>query len=99
MSANYGTANGETNTHTITFRRVEGLKKSVLRLRLDADSVIFHAQAHTVTFFFRSSNEQLSWAILDGVHCIRRIPQQVQDDLLKLHSVAYHGRQAGVKVS
>src|SRR5215813_10834980 len=99
MSLDNGPTDGQPDTHAATLRCVEGLEKPLGRLRLEADSGVFHAQPYPIDFVSFGSDEQLPWPVVDGAHCVRCIPQQVQDDLLKLHSIALNGWQADLKVS
>src|SRR5215467_9983926 len=99
MSLDNGTTDGQPDTHAATLRCVEGLEKPLGRLRFEADSGVFDAQPYPLDVFSFGSDEQLSWAVVDGAHCVRCISQQVQDHLLKLHSIAFNGWQVGPKVS
>jgi hypothetical protein len=62
-------------------------------LRGETDSRIFHTKAHPIPLIVFGFDQQFSWAIFDSVHRIRSIPQQIQNDLLKLDSIADDRRE------
>jgi hypothetical protein len=59
----------------------------------ETDSRIFHAKAHPIPLIAFGSDQQFSRAIVDSAHRIRSIPQQIQNDLLKLDAIADDGRE------
>jgi hypothetical protein len=60
-------------------------------LKLETHSRILHGQPHIIAFASFGFDQQLPRSIVDGAHRVRSVPEQVQDDLLKLHPVAYYG--------
>ena len=56
-------------------------------LRIETDSGVHHAQPHAVVFFPFGFDKQLSWTIIDGVHRVQSIPDEIEDDLLQLNAV------------
>src|SRR5438477_8140357 len=88
-----GTADGQSDAHSIALGRVEGLKELVHDVGLEANADILHRQAHTITFVTFSSDEELSRTIVHAGHRVRSIAEQVQDDLLKLDTIGCHDRK------
>jgi len=39
------------------------------------------------------SEHHLAWSILDAAHCVGRIAEEIENDLLQLHSVPVNSRQ------
>ena len=70
--------------------RFEDLSRGLGR---ETDSRIFHTQPDLVSLSPFSSDEQLSRAIVNCAHCIRSVPKQVQNDLLKLDAVTDYWRE------
>jgi len=67
-------------------------------LRVETDSRIFHSEEHTIAFVSFGSDQQLTRAIMDGVHRIRSIPEEVQNYLLQLHAVTCDEREVVSKL-
>jgi hypothetical protein len=44
-------------------------------------------QPHSIAFFPFGPDQQVSRTIVDGVHCVHGIPDQIQDDLLQLNTI------------
>src|SRR5580700_2706961 len=83
------TTKREPYSHTVILGCVERLEESVRSFLAETDSCVFDGQAHTIAFVSFASDCQLSRTIVDGAHRVRRVTHQVQDDLLKLHTIAY----------
>jgi hypothetical protein len=62
-------------------------------LRIETDPRIFHAKERPIVFVSFGPDQQLSGAIMDGIHRVRTIPEEVQDYLLKLDSVTCDKRE------
>jgi hypothetical protein len=58
-----------------------------------------HGQSHTPPFVSFGPDQQLPRTILDSAHGVGCVPEQVQDDLLKLHSIARDNREVAGKFS
>src|SRR5580658_7684895 len=82
MTFDNGTTDGESDAHTVIFRGVERFKESIGSLRVEPDSHILHRQTHAIVSVCFGSDQQLALAIVDGTHCIRCVPEQIQNDLL-----------------
>ena len=93
MCLDNGTTKGESYSHTVILGCVERLKESVRSFLAETDSCVLDGQAHTIAFVSLASDRQLSRTIVDGAHRVRRVTHQVRDDLLKLYTIAYDGRQ------
>jgi len=98
MSLDNRAAHIQSDSHPVLLRRIEGFEELVSALRLEANSNVFHTKAHTSVLVPFGCDEQLSWSIVDFAHCVRSIPYEVQDHLLKLDSVASNGRQIVCKL-
>jgi hypothetical protein len=72
---------------------MERFEELVRGLRCKTDSCIFHAKAHPIAPIPFSSDEQFARAIVDCAHCVRSIPQEIQNDLLKLDAITRNGRE------
>jgi len=72
---------------------VERLEEPVHTLRFETHPRILHDKAHTVAFVPFGSEHQLPRAIVDAAHRVRGVQKQVQDDLLKLDTIACDGRK------
>src|ERR1039458_6868595 len=93
MSLDNGAADRYPDSHSIAFRCKERFEELVRGLRGETDSRIFHAKAHPIPLIAFGFDQQFSWAIFDSAHRIRSIPQQIQNDLLKLDTIADDGRE------
>src|SRR5260221_12590861 len=94
MTLDNGAADGEADPHTATLSCVERIEKSVETLRIDTHSRILHGQADTIVFASFGSDHQLPRSIVDAAHRVCGVQEQVQDDLLKLDTIACDGRRA-----
>jgi hypothetical protein len=93
MSLYDGAADGESDSHTVGFGRIERFEDLVCSLRRETDSRVFHAEPDLVPFSPFSSNQQLSRAIVDCAHRVSSISKHIQDDLLKLDAVTDDKRE------
>ena len=60
---------------------------------VEADARVPHGQAHTIAVVPFGSDQQLPRTIVDAAHRVRGVAEQVQDDLLKLDTIAGDRRQ------
>jgi hypothetical protein len=93
VSLNNGFAHGEPDSHSVDLGRVERLEDPFRSLRRNTDARIFHAEPDLILPVRLSSDDQLSWAIVNCSHCIGTVSKQVQDDLLKLDPVSDNRRE------
>src|SRR5215470_5065697 len=93
MTLDNGATDGESNSHSVILRCVKGFEESVSKLRVETNPHIFYAEAHLIASFSFGPDQQLPPAVLDVAHRVRGIPQQVQNDLLKLNTIACDGRE------
>src|SRR6267378_3834271 len=82
-----GARNRQANPHTVVLSCVERFEKPVGSLGIETDPRIFHAEERPIAFVSFGPDQQLPGAIMDGIHRVRTIPEEVQDYLLKLDSV------------
>src|SRR5271163_3491006 len=97
MTLDNGAANRESDTHTVILGGVERLEEFVGSLRGKSDSRILHRQKHMIIWVSFGSDQQLPRTIVNRTHCVGCIPDEVQDDLLQLHTIAGDEREPGGK--
>jgi len=68
-------------------------------LGVETDPRIFHAKERPTAFVSFGPDQQLPGAIMDGIHRVRTIPDEVHDYLLKLDSVTSDKREVGGKLT
>ena len=68
MSLDNRAANMQPDSHSIGLRCIKSVEKVVGGLRSEADSNVFHAQAHPTILFSFGFDKQLSWPIVNGAH-------------------------------
>ena len=73
MSIDNRVAERKPDSHPISFRCIESLKEFCGGFRRETYSHIFHGEAHLVSFIPFRFDKQLSRAIFDETHCVRRI--------------------------
>src|SRR6266853_3215274 len=93
MTLDNGATDAQSDSHTVILSCVERFEESVGSLRIETDPRIFHAESHPIAFVSFGPDQQLPGAIMDGIHRIRSIPEEVQDYLLKLDSVTCDNRE------
>ena len=93
MSFDDGAADGESDTHPVTFCCVEGVKQLVHDLRVDSDAGIPHGQAHAIAVHLCCFHQQLTRAIVHVNHGVGGVAEQIEDDLLELDTVAGNVRK------
>ena len=72
---------------------VERVEESACVLRFEAHPRILYGQAHAIVFVSFGSDHQLPRTIVDAAHRVQGVPQQVQDDLLELDTIACDRRE------
>ena len=93
MTLNNGATDGEPDSHTVILGGVERFEEPVRSLRVEPDSRILHRQPYMIVFVPFSFNQQLPRTIVDRAHRVGCIPDQVQDDLLQLDTIASDDRE------
>jgi hypothetical protein len=76
----------ESNTHPASLGCVERLEESALLPGIEPYPDILNAQAHLMSRLLGPDRQQ-SWAMANVAHRLRRVKQQIQDNLLKLNPV------------
>ena len=78
---------------------VERIEEPVGSLRIESEPRIFHAEERPIAFVSFGPEQQLPAPIMDGIHRVRSIPEEVQNYLLKLHSVTCDQREVVGKLT
>src|SRR5262249_2154680 len=91
MGLDDGAAYGQPDTHAVGLRRVERLEQPIHHLRIDADPRISNTQPYAIGSIGFGPDDQFPRAIFDAAHRVGSVPQQIEDDLLKLDSIAHEG--------
>src|SRR6266403_61092 len=99
MTLDNGATDGYSDSHTVILSCVERFEEPVGSLRIETDPRIFHAEEHAIAFVSFGPDQQLPRAIMDGIHRIRRIPEEVRDYLLMLDSVTCDNREVVGKLT
>src|SRR3954468_11723690 len=86
-------ADRQPDAHAVALRRVKGVKQSVHALAIDAHAGVAHAHAHMIGVLALGDDTQAPLAIVHVAHRVAGVPQQVENDLLKLDPVASEGRE------
>jgi hypothetical protein len=87
MALNDGSADGKPYPHTLLLRRMERFEKLVDVLQNEPDAHVLHGQTHVIVSIRFRFDQQLSRPVFDIDHCVRGVPKQIQDYLLKLDTV------------
>lgn len=90
MALDDGAAHGQANSHAFGFRCVEGLKELFRGPGVETNSRIPNGQEDTLFPVRSGSDHHLPRAILDGAQGVCGVPQQVEDNLLKLYTITSH---------
>ena len=93
MSLDDRTADRQPDTHAAALGRVERVEQLVHALTLDADTGVPHRHAHTIPALCFGSDQQPPRAIVDTDHRVRGVAKEIQQDLLKLNTIAGDGRE------
>src|SRR6266481_9897217 len=93
MTLDNGATDAQSDSHTVILSCVERFEEPVGSLRIETDPRIFHAEEHPITFVSSGLDQQLPGSIMDDIHRIRSIPEEVQNYLLQLHAVTCDRRE------
>src|SRR6185369_11757119 len=74
VSPDNGSADRQTDSHSVVLCRIESFEELVRDLRCKTDSCIFYAKAYLILLNPIGSDEQLSRAIVNCAHRLRSIP-------------------------
>src|SRR5262245_20951258 len=88
-----GPADGESDTHALALRRVEGIKELVHALTVNPYACIPHHQTHAIGVLSLGSDQQPARPIVDADHRVRGVAEEVQNDLLELDAIAGDRRE------
>jgi len=87
------TADRQPHAQTVGLRRVEGGEELLEINRGQAWSRILHRDQHFIRFDVSSGDEQLSRPFRDRAHCLDRVDNEIEDDLLQLYAISFDERQ------
>src|SRR6476659_10053883 len=93
MPFNDGAADREPDSHAIALRRVKSVEQLVHRLTIETNARVLDGQADGVRALPLGSNKQSPGAIVDFTHRVHGVAEQIQDDLLQLHTIAGNDRE------
>ena len=93
MSLDDRAADRQPDAHAAALGRVEGIKELVHSLPVDARAGIPHGHAHAIAVLPFGSDQQVPRAVVDADHRVRGVAKQVQEDLLKLDTIANERRE------
>src|SRR4026209_411609 len=94
MALDNRATNGRADSHAAALGSVERVEQFTLTPRFEAHARISDAQPHAVVLLPFDLDHQMSWTIVNAVHSVRRIADEVQDNLLKLNAIAHDWRKA-----
>ena len=92
MSFDDGTANRKPHPHSFGLCCIERLENAFQILRIDARPGIAHCHENAFRLGSIGADRQLSCLSVNSVHCLDRVEDQVQQDLLQLDTVPPNGR-------
>src|SRR5271170_3118954 len=93
MSFNDGPAERQSHPHSIGLRSVERLEDALQIFRINARPGIAHYHENLFRPDLLGADRQLSCLSLNSVHCLDRVQDQVQKDLLQLNTIPLNGGQ------
>src|SRR5689334_17074037 len=86
-------ADGEADTHSTGLGRVECAEQPIHGARIEPDADILYGERHAILAQF-GPNHQLATTILDGIHRLDGIHDEIEDHLLELHAITiYRGQR------
>src|SRR5262249_58180153 len=88
-----GPADRQPHPGSARLRGVESLENAFEAVPTDARAGVAHDHENAVSSALLGADRQLAWPGLDRTHCLDRIQDQVQPDLLQLNTIALNGRQ------
>ena len=87
MSIDDGPADRQAHPDAARLCRVESRENALEMFRINARPGIAHGHQKATCLGSRGADRQLSYPCLDRAHCLDRIEDQVQDDLLQLNAI------------
>src|SRR5205814_8548040 len=81
------TTNRQTDSHPIIFGGVERVEKSLDTLRFETHARVFYDQAR-MTLFLVGLDQKMPGTVVHLAHRGNRVSHQVENDLLKLDTIA-----------
>jgi hypothetical protein len=94
MGFNDRAADRQAHIQTAGLCRVEGIKDTLKRRWRQARTRISYPEVNAVWLRLPGADKQLSCSFVGAAHGLNGIPDQVENHLLKLHSIAFDERQA-----
>jgi len=93
MRFNDRAANRQSHSHTVGLCGEERAKYPIGVFRADTDASIFDCDQHIPGTVDCRPDTQNSASILDGLHCVNGIANQIENDLLHLYLVGRYKRK------
>jgi hypothetical protein len=87
------TADGQPDAHPIVFRRVERVEQPVNALGVHPYARVSYGQTHLIGSLRLCPDHQLARPVVYLAHGVRRVPEQIEDDLLELNSITDNVRE------
>jgi hypothetical protein len=75
-------ADREAHAHAVGLRRIEWCKETRQSFRAQPGAGVSHPEAHRVRFRLAGSDEHLSGAVGNPIHCLDGVENEIEDDLL-----------------
>jgi hypothetical protein len=91
MGIDDGPADRQPHPHAAGLRGVESLEHALALVRNNSRSRITHGD-NSIRLLLLGADHQLSRPI-DRAHCLDRVQDQIQDDLLQLNTIPLNGKQ------
>src|SRR5882762_7503246 len=87
MTLDYRATDREADAHAAVFCGVERLEESVLGLLVEAHPRVLYRQTDAIAVVAVGPDDELRRTILHGAHRFRSVQNQIQHDLLQLHTI------------
>src|ERR1700721_3681770 len=92
MTFDNGATDVQSDSHPLMLSCVERFEEPVGSLRIESEPRISHAEERLIAFVSFGPDQQLPGAIMDGIHRVRSISEEVQNYLLRRHAVTCEQR-------
>jgi hypothetical protein len=98
MALDNRSAHKKTDPHAGWLCGIERVEQLSGARRLEARARVLDTQTRTAVGAARGSHDDLTWVISDSIHRLDRVAKQIDNDLLKLHSVSDNHREIGCQL-
>jgi len=93
VSIDNRSADRQPHPHPAGFRGVESLENALEIFRTNPRPRVAYRHEDFLCLILFRADQQLSCSRLNRAHCLNRVQDQVQDDLLQLNTIALNGSQ------